>query len=321
MPKRTTPLQMMVHFVRKHLAKPDVTVSESKLLRDVRLGTDREVDVVVEGKFDGEPVVTSVEVIEHTRAASVTWVEQQIAKHRHLPTNRLVLVSKSGFSKNALKAVAAEGGWVAAVRPEMVEINGRPVVKRLFIDTIKLTPINYRMRVRRPDGEAAVILGIAHHDVYSATGDLIGPLSHLGVEAVNLDWLKNKFIIDAHAHPERSELKGFSCLLPIGELGYCLRENEAGDLHRIELLAIEGQFAFAQDEIPFTVTDLAGRRYGAGEALFMGRRTVWVATDDEDARITTISWRTADDKPLFDPWPVRPMLFQDLMTLVPPPDF
>jgi len=321
MPKRTTPFQMVVHFVRKHLAKPGVTVTESKLLHDVVLGADREVDVVVEGEFDGDPVVTSVEVIERKRPASVDWVEQQIAKHRHLPTNRLVLVSKSGFSENACKAVAAQGGWVEAVRPEVVEVDGQPVVKRLFFDSVRLTPVNYYMRVRRPDGEIVLTPGLANIDVYNTDGELIGPLAHLAGEAVNLQWVATKFSIEAHAHPDRSELKGFSCAFVLGQLGYCLRHNETGELHRIEILLIEGQFVFAQDEIPFTISDLADRRFGAGEATLLGRPTVWVATDNVEAQTTTVSWRTADGKPLFDPPPVRQMHFPGLLKLIPPPDF
>jgi len=98
-PRRTTPFQMIIHLLRRQTAAPGVTVTESRELTDARLGIGREVDVVVEGNFDGERVVTSIEVIEHGRPASITWVEQQIGKHRSLPTNRLVLVSKSGFSR------------------------------------------------------------------------------------------------------------------------------------------------------------------------------------------------------------------------------
>lgn len=69
-PKRTTTFQMIVRFVRSHWAGPDVLVSESKMLHDAHLDIEREVDIVIEGRFDGDPVVTSIEVIEHGRPAS-----------------------------------------------------------------------------------------------------------------------------------------------------------------------------------------------------------------------------------------------------------
>ena len=99
MPKRSTPFQAVVRLVRQHFAQPGVTITESKELRDDRLGIDREVDIVIEGELDGEPMVISVEVVEHGRPATLPWVEQMLRKHRNLPTNRLLLVSKSGFSQ------------------------------------------------------------------------------------------------------------------------------------------------------------------------------------------------------------------------------
>lgn len=77
MPKRTTEFQTIVHFVRKQTAAAGVTVTESRMLRDSHLDVDREVDIVIEGTFDSEPSLTSIEVIEHSRPASVTWVEQR----------------------------------------------------------------------------------------------------------------------------------------------------------------------------------------------------------------------------------------------------
>jgi len=76
-------------------------VTESKFLQDPLVG-EREVDIVVEAEADGDPVVISLEVNERGRAAPVDWVEQQIEKHRRLPTNKLVLVSRAGFSRKAL---------------------------------------------------------------------------------------------------------------------------------------------------------------------------------------------------------------------------
>lgn len=63
-PARTTPLQMIVNFVRSHWADERVVVTESKSLHDKHLDVDVEVDVVVQGKFDGETVVTSIEVYD-----------------------------------------------------------------------------------------------------------------------------------------------------------------------------------------------------------------------------------------------------------------
>jgi hypothetical protein len=76
--------------------------AESKFLRDAVLGIDREVDVVIEGEFDGGPVVVSIEVNERGRRAGLPWVQEKIYKHRTLPSNRLILVSRAGFTSPAL---------------------------------------------------------------------------------------------------------------------------------------------------------------------------------------------------------------------------
>ena len=97
MPQRSTPFQAIVRLVREHLAQPGVTITESKFLRDAVLRIDREVDLVIEGEFDGEPVVVSIEVNERGRRAGLPWVQEMIRKHRNLPTNRLILLSKAGI--------------------------------------------------------------------------------------------------------------------------------------------------------------------------------------------------------------------------------
>jgi hypothetical protein len=166
MPKRTTAFQMIVHFVRQHWAGPDVTVTESKMLLDAALQTEREVDIVIEGTFDGDPVVTSIEVVEHGRPATLPWAEQQIAKHRHLPTNRLVLVSQSGFAKNAIAAVAAEGGWVEALTPE---------------------PLRCELFLLRPDGQQVVVDALINKMVFDDARLEVGTTLELTQEFLSLD--------------------------------------------------------------------------------------------------------------------------------------
>ncbi len=320
-PKRTTPFQMVVAAVRKHLARPGVVVTESKMLRDAR-GIDREVDVVVEGDFDGDRVVTSMEVIEHARPASITWVEQQIAKHRYLPTTRLVLVSKSGFSGRALTTVAAEGGWVEAVRPEAVEVDGELVLDKLFIDQVYLTPTVCRLHVLREDGEPLVVRAFPDNIIFDPEGNEVGTAMELSREALNLEWLSKAFLTEAHNHPGREDLKGFSCLLVVSELGYHLRNEANGRLDLIGALDLQGEFQFVQSELAFTETVLADRRFGVGEASLLGRPSIWVQTTDARAKTTKVSWRTKDDKPLREP-PTTPSTqprFLRLLELTPPPD-
>ena len=310
---------MMIHFVRKHTAAPGVTVTESKELPDARPGiSPREVDVVVEGNFDGDPVVTSVEVIEHSRPASITWAEQQIAKHRFLPSTQLILVSKSGYSKNALTAVKAEGGWVKALQPRIIEIDGKPGTRSLFANHVKLTPLGCLMTVQRPDGIATT--GVQKDTIiFDCEGLPRGFALELAEEALNLRQVIQKLSREAPEHPERDELKSFTCEMLVGELGYCLQWEETGELHALQTMLIEGTFSFLQSELPFMATELGERRYEAGQGLLFGRPGVWVATTDENMGVTTLSWRMVDDKPLFDALPIATHKFPELAEVIPPP--
>lgn len=102
MPKRSNEFQRLVFYVQKALANADPS-EESEFLIDRATGQKREVDVCVHGKVSDKDVLVSVECRDHARRADVGWVEQMAAKHERLPTNALILASKSGFSANALR--------------------------------------------------------------------------------------------------------------------------------------------------------------------------------------------------------------------------
>ena len=108
MPKRTNDFQKLVYLVRVNLAE-GANVTESKMLRDRITKRKREVDVCVEGQVGGHPVLVSVECRDHKRIADVSWVDMMKAKHDRLPTNALILASRSGFTPEALDVASSYG--------------------------------------------------------------------------------------------------------------------------------------------------------------------------------------------------------------------
>lgn len=82
---------------------------ESCFLSDRRTGEEREVDIVIESAVGTYPIRVGIECVDHGRPATVQWVEQMCGKHRDLPTDKLVLVSRSGFCKSALRKAEAYG--------------------------------------------------------------------------------------------------------------------------------------------------------------------------------------------------------------------
>jgi hypothetical protein len=296
MPRRSTPFQAIVYLVREHYAGPGVTVTESKLLPDPIVG-EREVDIVVEAEADGDPVVISLEVNQKGRPASVEWVEQQIGKHSRLPTNKLVLVSRAGFSRRALTKVASEAGKVEAIQPEIATVDGEPVVKRLFADSISPNPTRCGVYVQGDDGKRVEVVCEPETSIHDAHGALLGPLAFLVQEAAALESVGRWMIAEAHDHPEREDLNVFQLGLAVGGLGYHLKREDTGALHRIVALEIWGDLTYRQDEVALTLSRLGDRVYAAGEASLVGRPVVWVGTTLPGATETKLSWRTTDVAP------------------------
>jgi hypothetical protein len=71
------------------------------MLQDRVTGELREVDVLVVSTTATYQVNLGIEVISWARIADTPWVEKMRAKHDNLSTDKLILVSKSGFSAPA----------------------------------------------------------------------------------------------------------------------------------------------------------------------------------------------------------------------------
>jgi hypothetical protein len=100
MPQRSTEFQRLIKLIEQQRAG-NATIRESAMLLDRLTGRKREVDITIVSKIGDLDVIISIEVNEKSRIADVQWIEQQYQKHQTLPTNKLVLVSKAGFTEGA----------------------------------------------------------------------------------------------------------------------------------------------------------------------------------------------------------------------------
>jgi hypothetical protein len=152
------------------------TVSESAMLTHRLTGELREVDVVIRAVVGGHAVVVSVECIEHSRPADVTWVEQMITKHAHLETHRLVLVSLSGFSTQAVD-LAAKLGVEAYTPEEATEKDWLAFVGSagLVFQAYQFQPIGIELEIDTPAGVVRMPAGpdaVLYRPDIDATGRL-----------------------------------------------------------------------------------------------------------------------------------------------------
>lgn len=111
MPRRSNEFQRLIRLLESHLYRGNqsVVVEESAMLIDSHTGLEREVDVVIRFLSQGTPLVIGIECRDQQRKADVPWVEGQFSKHTSLPTSRLLLASRCGFTKSALQKAAALG--------------------------------------------------------------------------------------------------------------------------------------------------------------------------------------------------------------------
>lgn len=100
MPKRSNDFQRLVYAIQTSLTS-DAAVNESGILIDKQTGAKTEVDVVIETVINEFQVTISLEVRARERPATVEWVREMLGKHSTLQTNKLILISKSGFTKEA----------------------------------------------------------------------------------------------------------------------------------------------------------------------------------------------------------------------------
>lgn len=127
MPKRSTGFQQLVALIHASLHDGG-TLQESAMMADKITGVEREVDVLISKEVSGYRVNIALEIVDRARKADSTWVESMCKKHEALATDKLVLVSRSGFYRPALKKAqfygaetitltqASQTDWDLAVR-------------------------------------------------------------------------------------------------------------------------------------------------------------------------------------------------------------
>jgi hypothetical protein len=140
MPKRTNDWQALIFFVKQFLSE-DAEVTESRMLVHRSTGREAEVDVCIEGTVGGERVIVSVECTDRARRADVGGIDAMHGKHDSLPTNQLVLASRSGFTKEALIKANARGILTVSLQeePEAAALRITRHLESLWLKVMKLT--------------------------------------------------------------------------------------------------------------------------------------------------------------------------------------
>jgi hypothetical protein len=286
MPKRTTPKQEVIALLRRLLAKEGCAITESAMLQDARTSLQREVDIVMECHIGDVQVTVSFEVIDHKRKTDILWVEQMLKKHEALPTNKLVLVSWSGFSANARKFAGSEPNVL------LIEVQESGQTKRLYMDSAALTIQRVVLTVRTPAGQAIRTPIEPETALFDSRGaERPGAALRLASEWLNQPPVVRKVLLVAHNHPEREHVKRFVVSGPIGTNGLHLQHKGSGKLHPITEIEIAGPITWTQRPLDLTLTRFGDILFGHQGTEVLGRRTLTVATFDEQGELSGLSAR------------------------------
>ncbi|WP_280831270.1 hypothetical protein [Mycolicibacterium frederiksbergense] len=307
MPKRSNVFQTVVKTIYEHLAD-GAAVVESEMLTNRLTGKKREVDVVIHTKSAGHELLIGVEATGQSDArrqsprkpdpVSVEWVEQMVAKHQNLPTDKVVLVSETGFSDQARELAIKEN--MIPISPEVIDGND-PVfrivnaVRSLWPKHIAITPYKARVWVDR-QGVGVLCLHVSQDmsvyvqkDAYFDIGTLIlacieGPdfLRRLK-EAIGFEHVSE----DMETSLEFSTGSGWTLDFDGAPRSLYLgrQEGEQVLLDRIDAIEITVKVEVQVDEqIPLHHRRLAeiNVSYAFGEGVIDGTPALLVATEDVD---------------------------------------
>ena len=151
MPKRSNLFQHLIATIEKVTASQDVKVQESALV-PLRKGTGtREVDVLIEGAVGGHRVRVAVECRDHERTQDVTWIDELRGKFADLAIDKIVAVSRSGFTGPAEK-LAASAGIDTYTVVDALGLDWGERLRRYQIEAMRrrILQANVRLKVRMP---------------------------------------------------------------------------------------------------------------------------------------------------------------------------
>lgn len=296
MPQRSNQFQKLIYLVKQQVAKGS-EVTESKMLPDSVTGTNREVDIYIESSVAEHTVCICLECRDRKRKADVTWVEEMKTKHERLPTNALVLISSSGFTKEAQKVAQIYGFELLSLE----EVNTESIEKlfgnidALLSKVFSLKPTKVVVGIAQTDElPPENIVTFPDSNIYKSNGEYLGTIKEI-VEPI----LKADSIVKDLMKKGKEVHKGFSIewQTPPCDNDDCLymQKIEPLILRKIDFIRIYGKCSFEITQFPLKHSMLGNIRVSWGEGEFLGKSSILVATENKDGE-KKITITTEQDK-------------------------
>ena len=164
MPKRTNEFQELIATVYAQIVPEGGKVTGSGMVHDRDAGVLREVDILIEYRYAHHDQKIAIECRDRSRKDSVEWIDSLIGKIKSLSVNKLVAVSKEGFTDSARTKAAAHNIDVLTVEQAIdTDWENYPIRPGVVV----ISGENYRL-----------------HDVRYRRGDEFYPMTELGLDSL-----------------------------------------------------------------------------------------------------------------------------------------
>jgi len=107
MPKRTNDFQQLIHYIYSQIVPEGAIVTESMLLKERNSSAKREVDILIEYELAGTKLRIAIECRDRSRKDDIEWIDGLVGKYRDLDVDKVIAVSNSGFSAEAIEKASA----------------------------------------------------------------------------------------------------------------------------------------------------------------------------------------------------------------------
>lgn len=290
MPKRTNAFQKLVFLVKTHVAA-GATVTESKPLLDLLTGEPREVDICIQSAVAGHDVIVSIECNSKGRKAHVGWVEEMKAKHERLPTSALVLISRSGFSREAAEVAKKYGIHAFALNSVTKDVASRLFAESgsLWSKAFSLNPLKVLIKVPAIEGLPAEQVSVSpENTVYLSDGEEIGSARQLVERLFATDAAIREFGQLGEPDHKSFFLEWTPPEIDDGRF-LCLQKVDPLLFRRVEKVRIEGSCNFNVSEFRLKHGELAGVTVAWGTSTFLGEKALLVASEHDGTRKISIT--------------------------------
>lgn len=102
MSRKGRELELLIHQIEKCNLPEDVDIQSPGFLKDKTTGKKREVDILITNKVGTSTIQIIIECRDRKSVQDSTWIEQLSTKAQHLGVNKVIAVSSSTFSQEAI---------------------------------------------------------------------------------------------------------------------------------------------------------------------------------------------------------------------------